>query len=131
MKMDKNLLIGKSPNSRDMKEYKALLTSVRTNQPEAAIGLILGDASLQKQNQGKSYRLKFEWSAKSKAYLDHVYHLFDEWVLSPPHTKTRVSPKGNTVINWGFQTISHEAFNPLAELFLYNNKKIISDFFNY
>jgi hypothetical protein len=127
MKIDKNLLIGKSPNSREMIEYKASLTTLRTNQWEAAIGLILGDAGLQTQNQGKSYRLKFEWSDKSKVYLDHVYNLFDEWVLSPPHKKTRVSPKGNTVINWGFQTISHEAFNPLAELFLCNNKKIISD----
>jgi hypothetical protein len=36
-----------------------------------------------------------------------------------------VSPKGNPVVNWGFQTLSHEAFNPLAELFLNNNKKEI------
>lgn len=60
MKIDKNLLIGKSPNSKEMKEYKASLTTLKTNQWEAAIGLILGDASLQTQNQGKSYRLKFE-----------------------------------------------------------------------
>jgi len=56
-----------------------------------------------------------------------VYNLFDEWILSPPHLKTRVSPKGNIVTNWGFQTISHKAFNPLAKLFLINNKKGKSD----
>jgi hypothetical protein len=92
---------------------------------EIAIGLILGDASLQTQNNGKTYRMKFEWSDKNKAYIDHVYALFDEWVLSFPHKKIRKSPKGNTVINWGFQTISHQAFNPLADLFINKNKKIL------
>ena len=67
--------------------------------------------------------MKFEWSDKIKSYLDHVYSLFDEWVLSEPHKKSRFSPKGNLVINWGFQTISHEAFNPLAKLFFINGKK--------
>lgn len=71
--------------------------------------------------------MKFEWSDKTKPYLDHVFNLFDEWVLSNPHKKSRISPKGNLVINWGFQTISHEAFNFLAELFIINNKKGISD----
>lgn len=40
--------------------------------------------------------------------------------------KARVNANGNSVINWGFQTISHEAFNVLSELFLINNKKGIS-----
>jgi len=61
---------------------------------------MLGDASLQTQNKGKTSRLKFEWSNKHKSYLDHVSILFDEWILSPPHNKTRLSPKENTVINW-------------------------------
>lgn len=89
--------------------------------------MILGDASLQTQNKGKTYRMKFEWSDKNKAYVDHVYNLFDKWVLSEPHKKTRISPNGNTVIHWGFQTISHKAFNPLAELFISSNKKSIKD----
>lgn len=88
---------------------------------------MLGGASLQTQNKGKNYRLKFEWSNKTKPYLDHVFNLFDEWVLSNPHRKPRLSPKGNLVENWGFQTISHEAFNPLANLFLIKNKKGITD----
>lgn len=36
-----------------------------------------------------------------------------------------MSPKNNKVTNWGFQTISHEAFNVLALLFIKNNKKSI------
>jgi len=41
--------------------------------------------------------------------------------------KVRTSPKGNTIITWGFQTISHKAFNDLAILFITNNKKTISN----
>ena len=42
------------------------------------LGLILGDASLNSGNNGKTYRLKFEWSDKHKAYIDYVYNIFDE-----------------------------------------------------
>ena len=127
VKFNKNLLIGLSPNSKLIKEYKNSLISFTPEQWEASIGLMLGDASLQSQNKGKTYRMKFEWSNKTKPYLDHVFNLFDEWVLSNPHKKARLSPKGNLVITWGFQTISHEAFNSLAKLFLINNKKGILD----
>lgn len=127
-KINKNTLIGVSPNSKLFKEYKNSLTCLTKEQWEISIGLMLGDASLQTQNKGKTYRLKFEWGNKNKAYLDHVYTAFDEWVISKPHKKARISPKGKLVVNWGFQTISHEAFNPLAELFIINNKKSISPF---
>lgn len=125
--INKQLLIGKSPNSKLVKDYKESLTCLSADQWDASIGLVLGDASLQTQNNGKTYRIKFEWSAKNKAYLDHVYNLFDEWVLSQPHKKSRLSPKGNLVTNWGFQTLSLKAFNPLANLFLFKNRKSISE----
>ena len=127
-KINKNLLIGKSPNSRLIKEYKESLISLTKDQWEASIGLILGDASLQSQNKGKTFRIKFEWGNKNKSYVNHVYNLFDEWVLSQPHKKSRLSPNNNLVINWGFQTLSHKAFNPLADLFLINGKKTVSKF---
>ena len=52
-KINKNLLIGISPNSRMIREYKESLTSLTSDQWEASIGLILGDASLQSQNKAK------------------------------------------------------------------------------
>lgn len=124
--ISKSEVLGLGPNSKLLKDYKESLGKLSEAQREAAIGLMLGDASLQTQNKGKTYRMKFEWGDKSKAYLDHVYALFDKWVLTEPHKKVRTSPAGNEVINWGFQTLSHEAFNFLAELFLDQNKKIIS-----
>lgn len=125
-KMDKNELLNISPNSKKMKDYKASLSSLNSKQWEACIGLMLGDASIQTQNKGKTFRLKFEWSNKSLPYIKHVYNLMGAWVISPPHKKERISPKGNIVINWGFQTISHEVFNNLADLFISSNKKSIS-----
>lgn len=125
-KINKSEVVGLGPNSKLLKQYKESLGKLSKVQWEAAVGLVLGDASLQTQNNGKTYRMKFEWGDKNKVYLDHVYNLFDEWVLTEPHKKIRTSPAGNKVINWGFQTISHEAFNPLAKLFLDKNKKIIS-----
>jgi hypothetical protein len=37
---------------------------------------------------------------KNKAYADHVYNLFDEWILSlsKTHKIDRISPNGNQVI---------------------------------
>lgn len=123
--MNKKELLGVSPNNKKFKEYKNSLHKLTNIQREASIGLMLGDASLQTQNEGKTYRMKFEWGNKNLPYLKHVYNLFDEWVISESYKKTRISPKGNEVINWGFQTISHEAFNYLAFLFLKEGKKII------
>ena len=114
----KNEVIGLGPNSTKLKEYKDSLIELSIEQKEAIIGLMLGDASLQSQNKGKTYRIKFEWGDKNKAYVLHVFNLFDEWLLSQPHKKERLSPKGNLIINWGFQTLSHSAFNILADLFI-------------
>lgn len=126
MPSNNNNLKGLSPNSKKLKLYKESLKELSSIQFEAIIGLMLGDASLQTQNKGKTYRVKFEWGEKNKAYLLHVYSLFNEWVISEPHKKSRVSPKGNVVVNWGFQTISHKAFVDIANLFL-KDKKFISD----
>jgi len=77
-KINKFEVLGLGPNSRLLKQYKESLGNLSIVQRDAAIGLVLGDASLQTQNNGKTYRIKFEWGDKNKVYLDHVYALFDE-----------------------------------------------------
>jgi hypothetical protein len=62
-----------SPNSKALRELKAKLVGLTNVQFEAAIGLILGDASIQSQNKGKTCRLKFEWGDINKDYAFHVY----------------------------------------------------------
>jgi hypothetical protein len=73
------------------------------------------------KTKGKLIELNLNEVIKTK------FTLFDQWVLSQPHKKSRISPKGNIVINWGFQTFSHEAFNFLAYFFLKQKHKGISD----
>jgi len=58
--IDKNSLIGLSPNSNKIREYKKTLLALSPKQKEAAIGLVLGDANLNTDNKSKTYRMKFE-----------------------------------------------------------------------
>lgn len=90
---------GSLANNKLLQQYKKYLEKLSQVQWEAALGLILGSASLQTQNNGKTFRMKFEWGDRSKIYIDHVFNLFDEWVLSEPQKKIRFSPAGNKVIN--------------------------------
>jgi hypothetical protein len=48
-----------SPNSKALRELKAKLVGLTNVQFEAAIGLILGDASIQSQNKGSPYSKRF------------------------------------------------------------------------
>jgi hypothetical protein len=59
-KFDKNELIKPSPKSKIMREDKKSLNKLNDLQLQASVGLILGDASLNSQNNGKTYRMKFE-----------------------------------------------------------------------
>jgi hypothetical protein len=79
-----------SPNSKALRELKAKLVGLTEVQFEAAIGLILGDVSIQSQNKGKTYRLKFEWGDRNKEYAFHVYDLFKEWILTEPCLRRQV-----------------------------------------
>jgi hypothetical protein len=57
---NKNELIALSPNSKKIKLYKDTLNNLSHLQFETIIELMLGDASIQTQNNGKTYRIKFE-----------------------------------------------------------------------
>jgi len=120
-----------SPNSKWLKEYKRTLNNLSNIQWEMFIGLILGDVSLQTQNKRKTNRMKFEWEDKNKIYTNHIYTVFDVWILSPSHKKMRININDKIVYTWSFQIISHEAFNPLSDLFIVNkNKGVINNLIN-
>jgi hypothetical protein len=98
--------------------YKQQLNHLSPTQLETAIGLCLGDASLNTQcKQKRQYRMKFEW--KQEKYAFHIYEIFDDWILSPPKLVSRINPSsGGTSETWRFQTFSHPALSVLADLFL-------------
>lgn len=56
----KSQVLGLGPNSKLLKQYKESLGELTEVEKEAAVGLMLGDASLQTQNKGKTFRMKFE-----------------------------------------------------------------------
>src|SRR5437870_12409395 len=102
--------------SRAIEEYKVNL-ELSSVQRETLVGLLLGDACLETQNRGRTYRLKVEQGAHHEAYVRHLYELFRPWVLSPPRSKRCVASNGSETTSWVFQTVSHQAFRFYAHQF--------------
>lgn len=110
-------------NIKEIKTYKTTLKLTK-EQREIIIGLLLGDGHLETQNQGQTYRLKIEQSIKHREYVDHLYNIFHEWVLTLPKIRT-VFSHGRYSNNYRFQTISHSAFRFYAHQFYQNNRKCV------
>ena len=105
--------------SRKIEILKSNLKLTR-NQREILAGLILGDAHLETQNSGRTYRIKFEYSSKHADYANHIYEIFKEWILTPPQEK--IDAARNNI--W-FQTVSHGAFRFYAQLFYRSKTKCV------
>ena len=103
-------------HSREIEEYKQTLKLNRT-QREVLVGLLLGDGHLETQNGGRTYRLKVEQSGQHQAYVQHLYELFQAWVLTPPQPKKDGK--------WWFQTVSHGAFRFYAQQFYHEGRKAV------
>ena len=108
------------------KKIEALKLKLKLSdqQREVLVGLLLGDACLETQNGGKTYRLKIEQSEKHQDYLQHLYDLFAEWVLTQPR-KRQVHSGDFVSVNLAFQTVSHSAFRFYAQNFYGNQKKTV------
>lgn len=106
-------------HSREIEEKKSTLKLTDT-QRETLVGLLLGDAHLETQNRGRTYRLKLEYSAKQREYISHLYELFREWTLSPPQEK-----HDRTHHNIWFQTVSHSTFRFFAHQFYDGRRKCV------
>jgi len=106
-------------HSRRIEERKSKLTLSEV-QREILVGLLLGDAQLETQNGGRTYRLKLEYSAKHRLYADHLYACFQEWILTPPQVKLDATHN-----NVWFQTMSHEAFRFYAHQFTITGRKCV------
>lgn len=102
--------------------YKKTLMLSR-EQREILVGLLLGDACLETQNLGRTYRLKIEQSARHEEYVRHLYEVFRPWVLTPPRTRECTASNASKSLSWVFSTISHEAFRFYAHQFYDGTKK--------
>ncbi len=102
--------------SRAIETYKTALR-LSDVQRETLVGILLGDACLETQNAGRTYRLKIEQAAAHADYVQHLYEVFRDWVLSPPRPKQGRTRGVTLTINLAFQTVSHEELRHLGELF--------------
>jgi len=105
-------------------------------QRKVLYGILLGDAHLSTQDNGKTYRLHVYQSEKHKAYVyqpttifivgkAHLYDLFKPWCLSPPVSLERTYNsrlyKGKTTTIISFKTISSGSFRFYAHIFTNKN----------
>jgi hypothetical protein len=109
----------KTMRTRELEEKKSSL-KLTPLQRDVLVGVLLGDAHLETQNHGRTYRIKFEYSSKHRAYLDHLYEIFHNWALTPPQEKNDA-----THDNVWFQTVSHGAFRFYACQFYRGGKKCV------
>ena len=103
-------------------------------QKEVLFGVILEDAHLETQNHGITYRVKFEQSIKHKAYIEHLYSLFKDYVKTSPQLKVvkyKTGDQNNKLVlrkettNIRFATISSSTFTFFGKQFYKDNKKVI------
>jgi hypothetical protein len=111
--------------SRVIEAYKATLR-LSDVQREIVVGVLLGDAHLETQNGGRSYRLKVEQAVRHAEYVRHLHSELREWVLTPPRPKMGKT-KGVTTFNLAFQTVSHEELASYGSLFYQARRKIVPE----
>ena len=112
--------------SRLIEDYKRTL-QLSSAQRDTLVGLLLGDACLETQNRGRTYRLKVEQCARQEVYVDHLYSLFREWVLTAPGARSKRASNGTVTTNLAFQTVSHSAFRFYAQQFYADGKKRVPE----
>ena len=54
------------------------LNRLTVEQKQVLFGTLLGDAHLETQNNGRTYRVKFMQSDAHKAYIFHLYSIFKD-----------------------------------------------------
>ena len=61
---------------------------------EIIIGSMLGDLYAEKTKPNSNTRLQFKQSVKNKAYVEHLYTLFENYCTSPPKITSSVEVRG-------------------------------------
>lgn len=115
-------------HSKEIEKYKQKL-SLTQEQRDILVGLLLGDAHLETQNGGRTYRLKIEYSLKNKAYGEHIYEIFKEWILSSPRIKQKKS-NDSLSENIAFSTVSHASLRFYAQQFYKDSRKVVPRIIN-
>ena len=96
-------------------------------QCDVLVGILLGDACLQTESNGKTFRLRISQSENHKEYLFHLYDIFKNLTLSPP-IRYEFTDKRNLnkkYFRWSFSTTQQACLRFYGQQFYKNNKKIV------
>jgi hypothetical protein len=91
---------------------------------EIIIGLMLGDLFAEKRKITSNTRLQFKQSIKNKAYIEHLYLLFENYCSTPPKINVlKDNRPGKKELNMSikFWTLSLPCFNKFREMFYDRN----------
>ena len=104
-----------------------LFKKLTDKQKKIAFGLLLGDAWLQSQTKGRTYRLRYEQGDCHKDYIHHIVDVFYPIFGTSPKKVIRINAAGNKVITWRCQSRTSPAFDCLAKAMYHKipPKKII------
>lgn len=89
---------------------------------EWSVGMVLGDASLQSNNNKSSFRLKMQQSPKNMEYIEASKKILLPYILS---TETKIKQREAGTSFSELVTLSHWAFNPVADLFRNPSEEVI------
>lgn len=113
-----------SPNSKVIKEYKAILPIYLPFTVFCVIiGNMLGDCSINYDSSKNQASLAFEWGNKEYAYF--IYNILFDYILSPPREQVRTNSNGNQVVTYCFQTVKIPAFATFYHIFINNKVKTV------
>ena len=109
-------------HSNEIETFKQRL-KLTSRQREILVGLLLGDGCLETQNNGVTYRLKIEHCLAQNDYVNWLYDIYKDWVMTPPQIKQK---NGETITqNVWFNTVSHIALRYYGKQFYPQGKKIL------
>lgn len=106
-----------------LEEYKKTL-KLSSLQKEVLIGLLLGDGHIELSPNGKSARLKVEYSIKNTDYVEWLYQIFRNLVRMTPR-KRIINSFGGNFERCGFTTLSLPDFLSFRKLFYQTKTKIV------
>jgi len=95
---------------------------------ETLVGLLLGDAHIQKRSSTSNSRLIYVQSEVHKDYFNYVYNIFKSFCVegSTPKIKTLLQ-SGNYYTSLTFATMQLPCFNLFKDVFYNLNKKNSTD----
>ncbi len=108
---------------KSLEEYKKTL-KLSEIQKNVLVGLLLGDGHIELSPNGKTARLKVEYSVKNSDYVDFLYKIFKNLVRMTPRTRT-VKGFGKNFDRVGFTTLCLPDFLHFRDLFYQGKTKIV------